>query len=303
MALPGKIDLNDLVVFVAVAETGGFTSAAARLDVATAKISVEISRLEAKLGVALFSRTTRKVALTDAGQALYEKSGPLLQQLSEAIDHVMSGQEQLAGTLRISATVDHATLSLVPALAEFSRQHPYLAIDLRTSDRVVDLIDDAIDVSIRLGWLRDSSNRAAKLGEFEQYVVGSPKYFKDGRLPSEPDHLEVLDWIALTLLPAPFTWKFVSPEGETRTVHVKSRIRADSPGVLRSMLQEGMGISVLDQFNAQDAIASRRLVRLLPDWTLPSAGIYAIYAPGKQVAGKVRSFIDFYSQYLSERHR
>jgi DNA-binding transcriptional LysR family regulator len=302
MALPGKIDLNDLLVFEAVADTGGFTAAAERLGVATAKISVEISRLESKLGMALFSRTTRRVALTDAGQALYEECRPLLLGLTEAVERATSGKELLGGTLRISTTVDHASLSLAPALAEFARRHPDLTIDLRTSDRVVDLIEAGIDVSIRLGWLRDSSNRAVKLGEFEQYVVASPAYFDRIEFPAIPEALESLDWIALTLLPTPLTWKFSSHSGETRTIHVKSRVRVDSPGALRSLLQEAVGISVLDQFNAEEGIAAKRLVRVLQGWSLPSAGIYAVYPPGRQVSAKVRGFIDFYRTYLAERN-
>lgn len=303
MALPGKIDLNDLLVFEAVADAGGFTAAAERLGVATAKISVEISRLESKLGIALFNRTTRRVVLTDTGQALYDECRPLLLGLTEALERATSSKEQLGGTLRISTTVDHASLSLAPALAEFALRHPYLAIDLRTSDRVVDLIEAGIDISIRLGWLRDSSNRAVKLGEFEQYVVASPAYFERMEFPASPEDLQSLDWIALTLLPTPLTWKFSSDSGETRTIHVKSRVRVDSPGALRFLLQEAAGVSVLDQFNAEEGIAAKRLIRVLQGWSLPSAGIYAVYPPGRQVSAKVRNFIDFYRQYLAERNR
>jgi DNA-binding transcriptional LysR family regulator len=300
MALPGRIDLNDLLVFEAVAEAGGFTAAAERLGVATAKVSVEISRLETRLGVALFSRTTRKVALTDAGQTLYEECQPLLHGLTEAIERAGSGKDELAGTLRISSTVEHATLTLAPALAVFTQRHPHLSIDLRTSDRVVDVIEEGIDVAIRLGWLRDSSLRAVKLGEFEQYVVTSPGYLRRVKRPHLPEDLVNFDWVALTLLPTPFTWKFSCTTGESRTIHIKSRIRVDSPGVLRSLLQQHVGVSVLDQFNAQDGISSKRLIRLLPEWSLPTAGIYAVYPPGRQMPAKVRSFIDFYRQYLEE---
>lgn len=298
MALPGRVDLNDLLVFEAVAETGGFTAAAQRLGVATAKVSVEIGRLEARLGVALFSRTTRKVVLTDAGQALYAECRPYLNGLTEAIERAGSGKEELAGTLRISSTVDHATLMLAPALAAFAQRHPHLTVDLRTSDRVVNVVDDGIDVAIRLGWLRDSSLRSVKLGQFEQYVVASPAYLRRVWRPNTPEDLMELDWIALTLLPTPFTWKFSGHAGESRTIHVKSRLRVDSPGALRSLLQQHAGVSVLDQINAQEGIRSKKLVRLLPEWTLPTAGIYGVYPPGRQLSAKVRGFIDFYRQYL-----
>jgi len=300
MALPGRVDLNDLVVFEAVAQAGGFTAAAERLGVATAKISVEIARLESKLGVALFSRTTRRVALTDAGQTLYEECQPLLHGLTEAIERAGSGKEELAGTLRISSTVDHAALLLAPALALFAQRHPLLAIDLRTSDRVVDVIETGIDVAIRLGWLRDSSLRAARLGEFEQYVVTSPSCLRRVKHPNTPDDLVNFDWIVLTLLPTPFTWKFAGNSGETKTIHIKSRFRVDSPGALRSLLLQHVGVSVLDQFNAQEEINAKRLVRLLPEWSLPRGGIYAVYPPGRQMPTKVRAFIDFYRQYLEE---
>ena len=299
MALPGKVDLNDLLVFEAVADAGGFTAAAERLGVATAKVSVEIGRLESKLGAALFSRTTRKVVLTDAGQTLYEECQPLLHGLTEAIERAGSGKEDLAGTLRISSTVDHATLILAPALAEFTQRHPHLAVDLRTSDRVVDMIEEGIDVAIRLGWLKDSSLRAVKLGDFEQYVVTSPEYLRR-RQPNTPEDLITLDWVALTLLPTPLTWKFTGADGETKSIHVKSRLRVDSPGALRSLLQQDTGVSVLDQFNAQEGFSAKRLIRLLPEWSLTSAGIYAVYPSGRQVPAKVRSFIDFYRQYLDE---
>lgn len=302
MALPGQIDLNDLLVFDAVAETGGFTLAAARLGVATAKVSVEIGRLESRLGVPLFTRTTRKVTLTDAGQMLHEECRPLLHALKDAVDRAGSANEELSGTLRISSTVDHVSQSLAPAVAEFARRHPRLTIDLRTSDRQVNLIEEGIDVSIRLGWLRDSSLRAVKLAEFEQYVVTSPAYLRRIRRPATPEDLATVDWIALTLLPTPFTWKFTSGSGETQTVHVKSRFRVDSPGALRALLQHHLGVSVLDQLSAQQGINAKHLVRLLPDWSLPRGGIYAVYSPGRHIKASVRSFIDFYRQYLPQAH-
>lgn len=298
MALPGRIDLNDLLVFQALAETGSFTAAARRLGVANAKVSVEIGRLEDKLGLVLFSRTTRRVAMSDAGQSLYEECRPLLQGLDEALERAGSGKDDLAGTLRISTTVDHASLSLAPALAEFARLHPQLAIDLRTSDRVLDLVEEGIDLTIRLGWLRDSSHRALKLAGFEQYLLAAPAFLARMPAPASPQDLTECDWIALTLMPTPLTWRFSGPGGAVQTVHFKSRIRVDSPGAMRALVESGAGISVLDGISAAEGMRERRLVRLLPDWSLPDAGVYAVYPSGRLVPNKVRSFIDFYRDYL-----
>lgn len=299
MALPGKIDLNDLLVFEAVADAGGFTAAARRLDIATAKVSVEIGRLESRLGVSLFNRTTRKVVLTDAGQALFEECRPLLLGLGDAIERAGAGKEELTGTLRISSTVDHATLSLGPALTQFARMHPRLTIDLRTNDRVVSLVEEGIDASIRMGWLRDSSHRAVKLGEFAQYVVAAPAYIAKFPAPREPGDLLALDWVALTLLPKPLSWEFSSGDGEVRTIQVKSRLRVDSPGVLRTVVAHQGGVSVMDQLNAEEGIKTGELVRLLPSWALPRGGIHAVFVPGRQIPAKVRVFIEFYKRYLT----
>jgi DNA-binding transcriptional LysR family regulator len=296
MSLLNQIDLNSLVVFDAVVEAGGFTAAAERLGVAKAKVSIQIGRLEVKLGTTLFVRTTRKVSLTDAGRTLHDECKPLLLGIQDAIDqvgHEKGGKGVLTGTLRLTTSVDHAVQSLAAAVAEFAAQHPALQIDLRTGDRVVDLVGEGIDLAIRLGWLRDSSLRAVKLGDFEQYLVASPDYLKRAGRPKQPGDLANHDWAALTLLPTPFTWKF-SRRGETRTVQVKSRLRVDSPGALRAMLGQGAGISVLDQHSVSDDLKTGKLVKLLPDWSLPRAGIYAVYPPGRHVPPRVRQFIDFY---------
>lgn len=298
MALPGQVDLNSLLVFDAVVEAGSFTAAAARLGIATAKVSIEISRLETRLGTALLTRTTRKVTLTDAGQALHQECQPLLLGIQHALDQLGAEQTTLAGTLRISTTVDYAVQSVAPALAQFAALHPGLQIDLRTGDRVVDLVGEGIDVAIRLGWLRDSSLRATQLGQFEQYIVAAPAYLQRAAQVEQPKDLAEHEWVALTLLPTPLTWKFTSAGGDTQTVHLKSKFRVDSPGALRTVLQQGAGISALDQYSAREEIQSGHLVRLLTDWSLPVAGVYAVYPPGRHVSTRVRTFVAFFRDWL-----
>jgi DNA-binding transcriptional LysR family regulator len=298
MPLPGYPDLNDLVIFNAVVEASSFTAAAERLGVAPAKVSVEIARLESQLGVALFTRTTRKVLLTEAGRALYEECSPLLQQLLTAINGIHTVKTELTGVLRITAPVDHGVQLLAPALAQFAALHPALQVDLRTSDQVADVVAEGIDIAIRMGWLRDSSMRAIKLGEFEQYVVASPEYLKRVKRPRRPEDLVTLDWIALTLLRAPLTWKFTSASGETRTIQVKSRMKADSAGALRSLIRHGAGVTVLDQYSARPEIQSGRLIRLLANWSIASGGIYAVFPPSRHLSRKVQIFIEFYQDYL-----
>ncbi len=301
MPLPGHANLNDLLVFSAVAQAGGFTAAAERLNVAPAKVSLEIARLEAQLGVALFTRTTRKVMLTEAGQALHLECTPLLAQLQQALDGLHATQDRLSGQLRIAAPVDHGAQTLALALARFAALHPDLQVDLRTSDRITDMVAEGIDVAIRMGWLRDSSQRAVRLGGFGQEVVASPAYLARAGIPQSPADLARHDWVALTLLPTPLTWTFTSANGGEQTVQVRARLKTDSAAALRSLVRHGAGITVLDQFSAAPELASGQLVRVLKGWQPPHGGLYAVYPPGRHVPAKAQAFTRFYQQYLERQ--
>lgn len=298
MAHDSPVELDAVLVFAAVAEAGGFTAAAERLGWSKARVSLEVGRLEARLGVSLLSRTTRRVQLTEAGQTLLDDCVPALRGVQETMAGLGQGAT-LRGSLRLACTVEHAVQSLAGAVAEFSRLHPGLQIELRSSDRVVDLVREGVDVAIRMGWLRDSSLRATRLGGFAQQVLASERYLRQVGLPREPEDLAQLEWVTLTLLPTPLTWRFVAADGEVRSVRMKGRLRCDSAATLRQLLLEGAGVSVLDRPSTEALVAEGRLQPLLPQWSLPEGGIYAVYAPGRHVQPKVRAFIDFYSARLA----
>lgn len=300
MALPGQIDLNDLLVFAAVVETGGFSAAAQRLGVAPAKVSVEVARLESQLGVALFARTTRRVVPTEAGLALHSQCAPLLQGLRTAIDTVHAPSAALTGSLRITAPIDLGSQSVAPALSRFAALHPDLAIDLRSADRIVDLVAEGIDVAIRMGWLKDSSLRAVKLGEFDQYIVAAPGYLRRVGTPREPEDLAGVEWIAMTRLPTPLTWQLTGPDGSVRTVQTRARMKVDSSGALRAMLVDGTGISMLHQYSVEEDLRTGRLVRVLPEWSAPRGGTWAVLPPGRHPGRNAQAFIEFYRGYLQE---
>ncbi|MFL6659627.1 MAG: LysR family transcriptional regulator [Massilia sp.] len=303
MADLDHIDLNALTIFDAVVEAGSFTGAADRLGVAKAKVSVQIARLERQLGVTLFTRTTRQVSLTDPGRALHTHCEPLLRGLSDALAEAGSDQGELSGMLRVSTTAMQATQSIGPALVEFAALHPRLQVDLRTGDRVADMVAEGIDLSFRMGWLRDSTQRAIKLGEFSQLVVASPAYLKRHGTPKRPEHLAQHAWVALSLLPAPLTWKFSHAEGKEVTVHMNSRMQVDSPNTLLALVEHGAGMTALETLTTREALAQGRLVKVLPKWTLPNGGVYAVLPPGKHVPPKVRAFVDFYRSYLARSVR
>jgi DNA-binding transcriptional LysR family regulator len=296
-----EIDLNALAIFEAVAGTGSFTAAAQRLDVAKAKVSLQVARLERQLGVQLFARTTRQVTLTDAGRALLEQCAPLLRGLAEALDAAGGGAGELSGMLRVATTVLHATESVGPCLAAFAQLHPRLAIDLRTGDRVLDMVAEGIDVSFRMGWLRDSTQRAIKLADFTQHIVAAPGYLERHGRPTRPDQLARHEWLTLTLLPTPLTWTFSRADGRQATVRMSSRIQVDSPNALLALAECGAGVTALESRTLQSALKRGTLVKLLGSWSLPQGGMYAVLPPGRHVAPKVRAFVDFYRDWLARK--
>ncbi|MBS0448990.1 MAG: LysR family transcriptional regulator [Proteobacteria bacterium] len=297
--MPDVRGLDNLLVFAAVAETGGFTAAADRLGMTKAGVSLRIRRLEERLGAALFVRTTRQVRLTDAGQSLYDESTPALVALRDALARAGTARGALSGRLRLAAPVDHAAQVLAPAVAAFVAAHPEVAIELHTADRMIDLVAEGIDVAFRLGELRDSSLRATRLGSFEQAVVASPDYLARRGRPAQPDELAAHDWIAFALMRTPLTWTFTSADGRrTQRVRMRARLQVDSSSSLRALLEAGAGISVLDGRSVAAALAAGRLVRLLPRWTLPAGGIYAVYPPGRHVPALARAFVDAYRERL-----
>ncbi|RSZ58084.1 LysR family transcriptional regulator [Massilia atriviolacea] len=299
MAPLDQIDLNSLTIFDAVAEAGSFTAAAERLGVAKARISVQIARLERQLGVSLFTRTTRQVAPTEAGRALHAQCQPLLRSLSDALAQAGSDAGELSGMLRISTTALQVQHSIGPALVAFMALHPRITADVRTGDKVADMVAEGIDLSFRMGWLRDSTQRAIKLGEFTQHVVASPGYLQRRGHPLAPQDLARHDWVALSLMRTPLTWTFTGADGLEAVVQTTSRLQVDSPAALLALIEHGAGVTVMEGQTLRAGFEAGSVVELLPQWTLPRGGMYAVLPPGRQAPARVRAFIDFYRDYLA----
>ncbi|SEQ06783.1 DNA-binding transcriptional regulator, LysR family [Solimonas aquatica] len=293
-------DLNALNVFAVVADCGSFTQAAARLGMPKARVSTTVKRLEQMLGLSLFHRTTRQVSLSEAGRELFSGCQPLLRGLQDALSRAGNEQAALSGTLRLSAPVDHAEQLLAPAVAEFAQLHPALQIELRISDSVLNLMAEGIDLALRVGWPRDSTARAVKLGEFAQCVVAAPAYLQRRGLPRQPADLAGHDWLALTLLRTPLTWKFSSARGRTQSVRMNARLRTDSSLALRALILSGAGVSAFIRNSIEPHLRDGRLVQLLPQWSLPSGGFYAVYPPGRHAPAAARAFVAFYRGWLQD---
>ncbi|AOY02044.1 transcriptional regulator [Jeongeupia sp. USM3] len=285
-------DLNLLAAFAAVAETGSFTAAAERIGRPKSQLSLQVSRLEAELGVRLFTRTTRKVSLTEAGSALFDDCAPLLREMQAALERLDADRREPSGLLRLTVSAEYAATVLAPLIVGFLERYPKMEIDIVTASEQVDLVDARLDLAIRMGWLKDSSLRAVPLGDFGQWVVAAPDYLRRHGTPQTPADLAAHRWVALTLLRSPLQWTFAAPAGGDEAVRVKAALKVNSTAGLQGLVSAGAGLSTLPDFMVAEQVRIGQLTRVLSGYALPRAGIYAVYPDGRHVPAKVRAFID-----------
>ncbi|SHM20685.1 LysR family transcriptional regulator [Rhodanobacter sp. OK091] len=296
--MANEINLNRLAVFVALVRAGSFTAAAEQLGLTKAMVSQHLAKLERELGVTLLLRSTRRMSLTEAGTRFHADCVRLLADAEAAIERVGSNRDTPSGTLRLTTSTDYGMAVVAPALASFCQLHPQVQVDLAIGDRISDLIAERFDLAIRLGWLRDSSMHATRLGSFRQLVVAAPAYLSVHGTPRRPEDLAAHGWIAMSVLATPLRWTFVSGSGHRRSVRMRQVAQANNAAAVRAMVLAGAGVAVLPDYLAEEDIRSGRLVVLLAQYRLPQGGIHAVY-PGKQPPAKVRSFIDHLRERLA----
>lgn len=295
-----SVNLNRLAAFAAVLEAGSFTAAAEKLGLTKTMVSQHVSRLEVELGISLLVRTTRRVTPTQAGAAFHADCAHILQQLEESLARVRGESEVPAGTLRLTAGEDYGAAVVVPAIATFMERYPSVKVDFVATDRVVDLVEGRFDLAIRAGWLRSSSLRAVRLGGFEQIVAAAPAYLARSGTPRRPEDLANHRWIAFTLLRSALTWTFEAKNKRTQTVRVAPAVSTNSSASLRAFMRAGVGISVLPDYMAEADIRAGGLIPLLKGWSLPQAGVHAVYPHTRHTPAKVRAFVDHFREHLAK---
>jgi DNA-binding transcriptional LysR family regulator len=284
------MNLNRLVYFAAVVETGSFTRAAARIGITKAVVSQQVARLERDLGVTLLVRTTRSVHATEAGRSLHARALVILRESAAAFDELSSGARSPQGTLRVTAPLDYGTSVVVPVVGEFTRRHAGCDVVLTLSDKILDL--HAIDLAIRVGWLRDSSHTARRIGPFEQWLVCAPSFARELSCIRSPEDLATLPFVANSSLPEPLVWRFSQGPRNQRTVRARARLSIDAgPGVHAATLG-GAGAAVLPDYLVARDVAAGQLVRVLPDWRLRSGGIHAVFPVARFRPAKVSRFLE-----------
>ncbi|HUB89092.1 MAG TPA: LysR family transcriptional regulator [Dyella sp.] len=294
------VNLNRLAVFVALVRAGSFTAAAAQLGLTKAMVSQHLLRLERELGVTLLVRSTRRMALTEAGAVFHADCVQLLEQAQAAIERIGDQRSTPTGTLRLTTSTDYGTAVVAPGLAAFRRLHPSLQVDLVIDDQISDLIAERFDLAIRIGWLRDSNLRAVRLGSFRQLIVAAPAYVAEHGAPRRPEDLATHGWIAMSALATPLRWTFTHGNGSRRIVRMRQVMQANNAAAIRALVLAGAGISALPDYLVQEDVQAGRLQVLLAPYRLQEGGIHAVY-PDPQPPAKVRAFIDFMRERLAKR--
>ncbi|WBL34181.1 LysR family transcriptional regulator [Sinirhodobacter sp. HNIBRBA609] len=284
--------LEGIRAFVATAQTGSFTAAAERLGVSNRLTSKYVAELELRLGVRLLQRTTRKVGLTPAGEDLLARAPVLLDELDDLVAGLGEDGRGLSGVLRVSAPVTFGEVFVQDMLRRFAEPHPDLTIDLRLSDRFVDLATEGIDLAFRIGVPRVSALRARKLGEVCSRIVASPDYLARNGAPEHPADLTSHACILDTNRAAASRWELLDA-GQVVPVEVKGRFLVNSARAARDLALAGCGIAFCPDFVLADDLAQGRLVALLPGYESPRRPLNAIYLDGPVLPRKVRALIDF----------
>lgn len=288
--------LEDVLAFVRVVETGGFSRAAARLGLSKSIISRRVSRLEAELGVRLLNRTTRGIAPTEAGLEFKERCAEILRQLELAREAVACREKDVAGTLRLSVPLSFGISRLAPAIAAFSEKHPRLSVDLSLSDRFVDLVAEGFDAAIRVGILPDTSLMTRRLGVVQALPVASPGYLAKHGTPEKPQALTQHECLIYSA-GSRDTWQFRSGR-KWLSIRPQGRFRADNGEVLRAAALVDLGIAVLPDFLVEDAIANGALVRLLSGYSMPEAGIHLLRPGGGAAPARLTALGDHLTEWF-----
>jgi DNA-binding transcriptional LysR family regulator len=288
--------LQELLVFVRAAESGSFSQAGRELGLSQPSVSRVVGQLEARLGITLLLRSTRRITLTDAGSLFLDRAREILAEIEDAED-AARGLDSLRGIIRLVIPITYGTREIIPRLAKFLSMHPLLRVELSVADQRQDLVAEGADVAIRMGELEDSTFGARKLATLTRMLVASPAYLAARGMPKSPADLASHDCI---FGPGNFgraSWSFRRGDSEI-SVDVHGRIHTNSgPGMLASAVA-GLGIAMMSPVMAGDELSAGRLVPLLRGYKLPSIDVHAVFPGGPRPSAKVRALVDYLVEEL-----
>lgn len=267
--------LRHMAVFARVVDEGSFRAASKALGLAPSRTSQIVSDLEARIGVTLFYRTTRKITLTHEGRIFYDRVADMLRSAETGLNELNALALEPVGNLRVSLPAFMASFSISSAIAEFVRQYPQVTISISYTDHPVRLLEDGFDLNIRIGWLDDSSMMSRKLGEYKRILVAGTEYAASRPSPVHPTDLKAWDWIKYTQRGDSI--EFIPGTGEPVKVSGNFQIEVDSVDALFHLTCQNLGVTVLPWHLAERGLQSGELVQLLPGWALRPLGCFAVW--------------------------
>jgi len=297
--------MQPMRIFVSVVQNGSLSSAGRQLGLSPASVSRHIGALEESLGCRLVNRTSRKLTLTEAGEVYYAKVGEILQQIAEANDSVAELTSKPRGTLRVHSRVLVGHLHVVPVLPEFLARYPEVSVDLLMSNRVIDVVEQNIDVDIRIGKLVDSSLVARKLSSSERVVCAAPGYLDARPAVATPSDLAAHNCLTYRINVGRTVWRFLDGGGVLQEIPVAGNLTTDNGYALLSATLAGIGIALMPDWSVRDHLAAGRLRRVLPEYRVSHIefdnGIYAVFQKSRYMSAKVRAFIDYLATAFEQR--
>lgn len=288
-------DLAGIAVFAEVAKQGGFTAAANALGLSKSTVSKQVARLEDKLGVRLLNRTTRRLSLTEVGRAYYERCRRIIEEAEDAELAVTQLHAEPRGTLRVNAPISFGTLHVAGVLPAFMARYPDLHVDMELNDRVVDLVEEGLDMAIRIGELSDSTLVARRLAPCRFAAVASPAYWDAHGRPEHPSELADHNCLIYSLRQRPREFRFDGPDGPI-TVGASGTLSCNNGDLLLRAAIAGTGVYLCPTFFCGVHMNDGRLEAVLRDFLGREAAVYAVWPQSRHLSAKVRAFVDFLAE-------
>ncbi|WP_442592576.1 LysR family transcriptional regulator [Parapusillimonas sp. JC17] len=294
-------DLNDMLYFAEVVNHGSFAAAARALGIPKSRLSRRVAKLEEDLGLRLLQRTTRKLSLTTAGELFYRHCDAMRDEARAAAAAVAQVQSEPRGIIRVVCPVTLAQTVVGPILPEYQAAHPQVHVHMQVSNRVVDLIEEGVDVALRVrGTVADSGSMVVKhLGTSIGLLVASPQQLQRQGQPEQPSDLTLMDSVAMSVRDGRAYWKLFGPNGAQYVVTHRPRFVADDLLTLKFAIMGGMGIGVLPDYMCHEEISSGRLVPVFNDWAPEPGIVHAVFGSRRGLVPAVRSFLDFLGDRLA----
>jgi molybdate transport repressor ModE-like protein len=292
--------LDDLTLLLRVADLGSISAAARNLDLSVAVASQRIQRLEKSLGVRVLHRTTRRLRLTREGIALVEGGRPLVQDLEALAGGLQEAAGEVSGTLSVSVPASFGRQYISPLVPEFLARHPRLKLSIDFSDQLRDLVREGFDLAIRMGTLHDSTLVAKRITRSQRVLCASPGYLKRRGIPKSPDELTAHDCLPLSREDKGAIWRLRDHSGKEVQVRVRGRLESNLGEALRDAALAGLGIAEHSAWHVCEDLRAGRLQLVLPRYSLPESGIYAVMPQRRLVLPRARAFADFFAEKFGD---